>query len=74
MAVHEIDVASACTRAFGADRLKIHLGGPDGGVVLNVTSEAAHHLLALLRDELRAVPVARLLDNAVVATRMQQTL
>jgi hypothetical protein len=71
MAIHEIDVASACARATGADRVKIHLGGPDGGVVLDVTNEAAHQLLELLRDELKAVPVSRLLHNAVLATRMQ---
>ena len=71
MAVYEIDVASACGRA-AADRVKIHLGGPDGSVVLETTHEAAHQLLALLHHQLQALPVSRLVDNAVVATRMQQ--
>ena len=71
MAVYEIDVASACARAAAADRVKIHLGGPDGSIVLDVTNEAAHQLLSQLRRQLKAAPVSQLLDNAVVATRMQ---
>jgi len=46
MAVYEIDVASACARAAAADRVKIHLGGPDGSIVLDVTNETAHQLLS----------------------------
>ena len=73
MATYEIDVASACAPVTATDRLKIHLGGPDGGIVLDATNEAAHQLFDLLRIQLQAQPVSRLLHNAVVATRMQES-
>lgn len=73
MAIIEIDVASACAPAHNPNRLQIHLGGPDGSLVLDVTNEAAHQLLAQLHRQLQAIPASRLLDAAVVATRMQQT-
>jgi len=73
MAIFAIDVASACTRAVTTDRVKIHLGGPDGSVVLDLTDDAAHQLLEQLHRQLQAIPVSRLLDAAVHATRVQQS-
>src|SRR5262250_36262 len=73
MAIYEIDVASACAPVTATDRIKIHLGGPDGGIVLDATHEAAHQLFDLLRTQLEAQPVSRLLHNAVVATRMHES-
>lgn len=73
MAIYEIDVASDCARATATDRVKIQLDGPDGSVVLDTTHEAAQQLLALLRRQLQALPVSQMVDNAVLATRMQQS-
>jgi hypothetical protein len=73
MATFEIDVASGCARATATDRVKIHLDGPDGRLVLDTTNDAAHQLFDLLRIQLQAAPLSRLLHNAVVATRMRES-